>query len=61
MMSERALSQDRHLDIITRPLQNKACQSPQFKRIWARSVRDYLVYRTVLGQADLDAAIDIVA
>jgi type II secretory ATPase GspE/PulE/Tfp pilus assembly ATPase PilB-like protein len=60
-MSESAIAEDwqSHIGTMARP--KKACQSPQFKRAWARSVRDYAVYRTVISQAQLDDAIEAVA
>lgn len=36
----------------------KASTSPQFKRTWERSMKDYLIYRGVVGQAELDKAIE---
>jgi len=60
-MIESAISGDRQSHIIAMALQKKACQSPQFKRTWARSVKDYAVYRSVISQAQLDEAIEAVA
>lgn len=36
----------------------KAARSPQFRQTWERSVKDYLVYRSVVKQAELDMAIE---
>ncbi|HEX5646865.1 MAG TPA: GspE/PulE family protein [Nitrospira sp.] len=36
----------------------KASASPQFRQTWERSIKDYLIYRGVVGQAELDAAIE---
>ncbi|MBH0195993.1 MAG: hypothetical protein HP494_10465 [Nitrospira sp.] len=60
IMIEPAISLDRpsHIGAMAHP--GKACQSPQFKRTWARSLRDYVVYRTLMSQAKLDDAIEVV-
>ncbi|MBH0188717.1 MAG: hypothetical protein HP493_07665, partial [Nitrospira sp.] len=60
-MIEPAISQDRPSHIVAMALPKKACQSPQFKRTWTRSIRDYVVYRTVISKATLDDAIEAVA
>jgi type II secretory ATPase GspE/PulE/Tfp pilus assembly ATPase PilB-like protein len=36
----------------------KAAASPQFRQTWERSVRDYLVFRSVVKQVELDMAIE---
>jgi hypothetical protein len=59
-MTETTISPGRQFDIMSMALSKKACQSPQFKRTWARSVKDYVVYCTAVSQAKLDAAIDVV-
>lgn len=61
IMIEPAISQDRPSHIVAMALPKKACQSPQFKRTWTRSIRDYVVYRTFISQATLDDAIEAVA
>jgi type II secretory ATPase GspE/PulE/Tfp pilus assembly ATPase PilB-like protein len=38
----------------------KAAASPRFRQTWERSIKDYLIYRGVVGQAELDAAIEAV-
>ncbi len=58
---EPAISQDKPSHIVAMALPKKACQSPQFKRTWTRSIRDYAVYRTLISQATLDDAIEAVA
>lgn len=60
-MIESAISPDRQPHILAIALQKKACQSSHFKRTWARSVRDYAIYRSVISQAQLDEAIEAVA
>lgn len=60
-MIEPAISQDKPSHIVAMALPKKACQSPQFKRTWTRSIRDYVVYRTLISQATLDDAIEAVA
>jgi type II secretory ATPase GspE/PulE/Tfp pilus assembly ATPase PilB-like protein len=60
IMIEPAISQDRTSHIVAMALPKKACQSPQFKRTWTRSIRDYVVYRTLISQATLDDAIEAV-
>ena len=59
-MTETTISPGRQFDIMSMALSKKACQSPQFKRTWARSVKDYVVYCTAVSQAKLDAAIAVV-
>jgi type II secretory ATPase GspE/PulE/Tfp pilus assembly ATPase PilB-like protein len=36
----------------------KASASPQFRQTWDRSTKDYLIYRSVVKQAELDMAIE---
>jgi len=36
----------------------KAAVSPQFRQTWERSVKDYLIFRSVVKQAELDMAIE---
>jgi hypothetical protein len=59
-MTKTTISPGRQFDIRSMALPKKACQSPQFKRTWTRSVKDYVVYCTTVSQAKLDAAIDVV-
>lgn len=60
-MIEPATSPGMQSHVLAMALPKKACQSPQFKRTWTRSVRDYDVYRTVISQAQLDDAIEAAA
>ena len=59
-MIEPAIIPDRQSHIVAMALPKKNCQSPQFKRTWTRSTRDYVVYRTLISQATLDDAIEAV-
>ncbi len=36
----------------------KAAASPQFRQTWERSIKDYLIFRRVVKQVDLDMAIE---
>ncbi len=60
-MIESAIQEDRQSHILSIALQKKVCQSPRLKRIWTRSSRDYVVYRTFISQTTLDDAIEAVA
>lgn len=60
-MIESATPQDRQSHILAMTLPKKVCQSSRFKRIWTRSIRDYVVYRTLISQATLDDALEAVA
>ena len=60
-MIESAIQEDRQSHFLSIALQKKVCQSPRLKRIWTRSSRDYVVYRTFISQTTLDDAIEAVA
>jgi type II secretory ATPase GspE/PulE/Tfp pilus assembly ATPase PilB-like protein len=59
-MIDRAITLDHETDVSISTVRGKVPQSPRFRRIWACSVRDYAVYRSILPPADLDAAIEAV-
>lgn len=52
---------DGQQDVVLTIGSRKASTSPHFRQTWEHSVRDYLVYCGMVGQAELDAAIETVA
>jgi type II secretory ATPase GspE/PulE/Tfp pilus assembly ATPase PilB-like protein len=59
-MIEPTSSSGRQRGVTSATMPRKAPQSPQFRRTWERSVRDYVVYRAVLCPAEMEAAIEAV-